>query len=101
MSTEFELFTAIGNAFHRRGAATAKDRPLLTQILISRNLHQRCIITIFPDMKKIIKKMWWNSFFRIIPNSCVTFQTRPRQSNIEAADFFSSSTPISATEVHK
>ena len=48
---------------------------LFTQILISRNLHQLCIVTIL------------SSFFRIIANIHVTFQ--------------SSSTPISAVEVHK
>ena len=38
---------------------------LLTQILISRNRHQLCIVTIFSDIKKIkkIEKMRWSSFF--------------------------------------
>ena len=44
-------------------------------------------------------EMWWSLFLRIITNIRVTFQSR--QSNIEAANFFSSSTPISAIEVHK
>ena len=43
--------------------------------------------------------MWWSSFYRIVPNSRVIFQSR--QSNIEAAKLFSSSTPIFAIEVHK
>ena len=65
---------------------------LLTQILISRNLHQLCIVTIFSGVTKINKiKCGGAHFFRITP----------KQSNTEAANFFSSSTPISVIEVHK
>ena len=42
------------------------------------------------------KKMCLELLFRIIPNSRVIFQ-----STIEVANFFSSSTPIFAIEVHK
>ena len=55
MSTEFELFTAIGNAFHRRGAATAKDRPPQKMPNFSVNLG-RCERKIQKKKKKKIQK---------------------------------------------
>ena len=57
---------------------------LFIQILISRNLHQLCIATIFSDIKKIKKNVVELIF---------------SQRKEEAANFFSSSTPISAIEV--
>ena len=64
----------------------------------SRNLHQLCIVTIFSDIKEIkeMKKNVLELLFCIIPNSRVIFQT-----SIEVANFFSTSTPIFAIEVHK
>ena len=71
----------------------------LTQIPISRNLYRYNILR----YKETKKKMWWSSFFRIIPLETLALQCtfQSRQSNTEAPNFFSSSTPISAIEGHK
>ena len=65
---------------------------ILTQILISRKFASAVYRYNIFRYKENKKEMWWSSFFRVIPNSRVTFQSR--QSYIEAANFFSSSTPI-------
>ena len=65
-----------------------------TQILISRNFYQLCIVTIFSELKNVVELI-----FSHHPKQSLTFQAR--QSNNEGANFFSSLSPISAIEGHK
>ena len=66
-------------------------------------LHQLCIVTIFQDIKKIkkIKKNVIGLIFSNHPKQSRHIQSKEGQWNVEATNFFSSSTPLSAIPVYE